>query len=100
MRPSPSASTSSRTSPGVAVAEGEQVGGEPPLLAPVAVEVEPVADEPQRPVRGLGVLAAATSGLAASRRTQPAGSGQGSAVRSTGSSDSTAAVSRTVARST
>ena len=38
------------------LAEGEQVGGQAPLLAPVAVEVEAGADEPERAVRRAVVL--------------------------------------------
>ena len=73
----------------------------PALLAPVAIEVQARADEAQRPARRVVVLAARDERAAPRARSlQAAGSGHGSADRSTGSSRSTVACSAIVARST
>ena len=66
-RAKPACRSASSTRPPARRARRAQVRGDVALLAPVAVEVQRAADEPQRPARPSASSPTATSGLAATR---------------------------------
>ena len=83
------------------LAERAQVGGDLALLAPVAIEVQAAARQPQRPARRVVVLAVGDERAAPQRRRPGRTSGHGSSGSATGSSASSdVACSAIVARST